>query len=181
MRGPVLGFTGFVRDWHGLATVATILAGAHVAEAHLCVVGEDRGPPGYAAPRPTEQGRAAACISPVHSARADPSLLPAFDVEPGAGDQSLRVAAQAARVHGREPGDRRARSAEPPRGAAHGENALLVRPGDGAALAAALAELVREPALARRLGTAARATIVARDLTWGEMSAAFCAPVEALR
>ncbi|HYC36430.1 MAG TPA: glycosyltransferase family 4 protein [Usitatibacter sp.] len=43
-----------------------------------------------------------------------------------------------------------------------GENGLLVEPGDTRALQAALERLVADPALARRLGAAARATIAAR-------------------
>jgi glycosyltransferase involved in cell wall biosynthesis len=47
----------------------------------------------------------------------------------------------------------------------HGVNGLLCPPGDGAALAAALAELRTDPALRLRLGQAARATIL-RGHTW---------------
>jgi glycosyltransferase involved in cell wall biosynthesis len=47
-----------------------------------------------------------------------------------------------------------------------GENALLVPPEDGPALTSALGRLVGDPDLRRRLGEAARRTIVERDLTW---------------
>ncbi len=43
-----------------------------------------------------------------------------------------------------------------------GENCLLVPPGDGAALGAAIGRVRGDPALAVRLGTAARATVCAR-------------------
>lgn len=44
----------------------------------------------------------------------------------------------------------------------HGVNGLLVPAGDAAALAAAIAALLRDPALATRLGREARATVAAR-------------------
>jgi glycosyltransferase involved in cell wall biosynthesis len=43
-----------------------------------------------------------------------------------------------------------------------GESALVVPPGDAAALAAAIGELLENPVLAQRLGTQARATVVDR-------------------
>lgn len=46
----------------------------------------------------------------------------------------------------------------------HGENALLVRPGDAAALAAAIECLLTDPTLARRLATQARRDVM--DYTW---------------
>ena len=47
-----------------------------------------------------------------------------------------------------------------------GADALLVPPGDGDALRAALARLAGDPALRERLGARARATVRERDLTW---------------
>ena len=47
-----------------------------------------------------------------------------------------------------------------------GVDALLVPPGDGEALRAALTLLAADPALRARLGAGARATVIARDLTW---------------
>jgi glycosyltransferase involved in cell wall biosynthesis len=47
-----------------------------------------------------------------------------------------------------------------------GDNALLVPPGDGAALGRALARLAGDADLRARLGARARATIDERDLTW---------------
>lgn len=48
----------------------------------------------------------------------------------------------------------------------HGENGLLFPPGDWAALAARVRELMDHPALLGRLGENARRTIAAHDLTW---------------
>ncbi|MFD0428852.1 glycosyltransferase family 4 protein [Streptomyces zhihengii] len=52
---------------------------------------------------------------------------------------------------------------------ADGGNGLLVRPGDGGALAAALRSVLVDDALARRLGSAGRAR-VARELSWERQS-----------
>jgi glycosyltransferase involved in cell wall biosynthesis len=48
----------------------------------------------------------------------------------------------------------------------HGEDALLVSPGDGAALVEACGRLVAEGALRARLGREARASLERQDLTW---------------
>jgi glycosyltransferase involved in cell wall biosynthesis len=166
VRGVVLGFTGFLRDWHGLATVATILAERPLAEAHLCVVGEGPGTAALLAAADRAGTRERVHLAgPFPHARI-PSLLPAFDlglvpaINPYASPLKLHeyMAAGLAIVAPDQPNLREV--------LVHGENALLVAPGDGAALAAALAELVRDAALSRRLGAAARATIEARDLTW---------------
>jgi len=45
-------------------------------------------------------------------------------------------------------------------------NALLVTPGDGESLRAALERLVNDVQLRKRLGTRARADVLERDLTW---------------
>jgi hypothetical protein len=66
--------------------------------------------------RPSRDARARASRRFI-PARADPLAPSSVRRRARSGDQSLRVAAQAARVHGREPGNRRARSTEPPRGA----------------------------------------------------------------
>jgi glycosyltransferase involved in cell wall biosynthesis len=51
---------------------------------------------------------------------------------------------------------------------AEGENGFLVPPGDPAALAARLEQVLDDPALAVRLGEAGRRTIL-RDFTWGRV------------
>jgi glycosyltransferase involved in cell wall biosynthesis len=59
-----------------------------------------------------------------------------------------------------------------------GESALLVTPGDASALAAALARLLDDPALARRLGAAARTA--ARAFDWRFMQADYVRFMERL-
>ena len=60
------------------------------------------------------------------------------------------------------------------------ENGLLVTPGDGAELGAALVRLVEEDALRSALGAEARATITHMDLTWRGNARRVVAAVEAL-
>jgi len=62
-----------------------------------------------------------------------------------------------------------------------GENALLVPPDDGPALAAAIERLAADAELRERLGRAARRTVEERDLTWRGNARRVVAAVEALR
>ena len=164
--GAVLGFVGYYRDWHRLDLVLDALATPALARARLVLVGE--GPAHEALAR---QARDAGLERRVHFAGprahdAIPALLPAFDValvpaiNPYASPLKLHeyLAAGLAVVAPDQPNLREC--------LVDGDNALLVPPGDGAALAAALARLADDGPLRARLGERARATIVERDLTW---------------
>ena len=181
VHGPVLGFTGYLRDWHGLDAVATLLAERPLAEAHLCVVGEGPGTAALLAAAERAGTRARVHLAGAFPHARIPALLPAFDValvpaiNPYASPLKLHeyMAASLAIVAPDQPNLREV--------LAHGENAWLVRPGDQASLALALTELVRDSALARRLGAAARATIESRDLTWRGNVRRILRAVEVLR
>ncbi|HVS19505.1 MAG TPA: glycosyltransferase family 4 protein [Planctomycetota bacterium] len=164
--GCVLGFTGYYRDWHRLDLVLDALAAPALAEARLVLVGE--GPAHAALER---RARDSGLAGRVHFAgprahAAVPALLAAFDValvpaiNPYASPLKLYeyLAAGLAVVAPDQPNLREC--------LVDGDNALLVPPGDGAALTGALTRLVGDPALRERLGARARATIVERDLTW---------------
>jgi glycosyltransferase involved in cell wall biosynthesis len=95
-----------------------------------------------------------------------PSVLPAFDValvpaiNPYASPLKLfeYMAAELCTIAPDQPNLREVLE--------HERNALLVAPGDGDALAHSLERLAGDAALRQRLGRAARATVLERDLTW---------------
>ena len=163
---PVLGFVGWVRDWHRLDLVVEGLASPALEEAHLVVVGG-----GPAVPNLVEAAARVGVTERLHlpgprrHARI-PALLPAFDValvpaiNPYASPLKLHeyMAAGLATVAPDQPNLREVLT--------HGEDALLVSPGDGAALVEACAQLVGDGTLRARLGLTARASLERQDLTW---------------
>ncbi len=163
----VLGFVGFVRDWHGLdAVVRAIAAFKATRRVKLMVVGEGPARPGL------ETLAAALGVSDLVrftglAARADlPRLVAGFDValQPAsvAYASPLKVfeymAAGRAIVAPDQPNIREV--------LAHERTALLFDPAVPGAMWAAVERLVTDPALRARLGTAARAEVLHRDLTW---------------
>jgi glycosyltransferase involved in cell wall biosynthesis len=180
-QGCVLGFVGYYRDWHRLDLVLEALATPSLASARLVLVGE-----GPAHAELERRARELGLSARVHFAGprahdAIPALLPAFDVallpaiNPYASPLKLYeyLAAGLAVVAPDQPNLREC--------LVDGDNALLVPPGDGAALSAALARLTRDAALRARLGERARRTIVERDLTWRGNARRVLAAVERLR
>lgn len=178
--GPVLGFTGYYRDWHRLDLVVEALTDPVLSEARLVLVGAG----------PAEDNlRAAAArcgvADRVHFAgsrphAAIPGLLPAFDVglvpaiNPYASPLKLHeyMAAGVATIAPDQPNLREVLT--------HRRDALLVPPGDGDALRQALVELVANPKLRGELGRAAAAAIVTRDLTWRGNARRVVAAIEGL-
>jgi glycosyltransferase involved in cell wall biosynthesis len=162
---PVLGFVGFVRDWHGLDAVIRGLA-AHDGAAVFRIVGEG---PARAA---LEALAAALGVADRVEfagllAHADvPAAVAGFDIalQPRVVDYAspLKIfdymAAGRAIVAPDQPNIREV--------LADGRTALLFDPAREGALWAAIARLLADPALRRRLGEAARAELERRDYTW---------------
>ncbi|WP_457427311.1 glycosyltransferase family 4 protein [Roseateles sp. P5_E7] len=163
----VLGFTGFVRDWHGMDRVIRWMASpAAPVEARLLVVGDG--------PVRAELEQLAADLKlgdrvrftgVVHRDRV-PGLVAAFDValQPAvvAYASPLKLieylALGKAIVAPNQPNIAEVLSDD--------VNALLFEPGDAAGLERSLARLAHEPALRQRLGDGARDTINRMQLTW---------------
>lgn len=162
----VLGFAGFVRAWHGLDLVLRVMAASGRGDLHLLLAGD--GPARAAlerqaselglADRFTVTGVVQREVVPAHVAAFDIALQPAVTLY--ASPLKLfeymalaRPIVAPARDNIRET-------------LTDGADALLVAPDDEAAFARALAALVDDAGLRRRLGAAARATLIARDLTW---------------
>jgi glycosyltransferase involved in cell wall biosynthesis len=177
----VLGFVGYYRPWHRLELAVAALRASELAHARLVLIGA-----GPAEDELRAAALAAGVAERVHFAgrrphERIPALLPAFDaallpaINPYASPLKLHeyMAAGLAVVAPDQPNLREVLR--------HGENALLVPPGDARALEAALARLAGDPAECARLGAAARRTIVARDLTWSANVARVLAAVEELR
>lgn len=180
--GPVLGFTGYYRDWHRLDLVVRGLAeDAALAGAHLVLVGM-----GPVEDELRAQAKALGVADRVHFAGTRPhhripAVLAAFDVglvpaiNPYASPLKLHeyMAAGVVPVAPDQPNLREVLT--------DGVDALLFPPGDGAALNDALGRLATDEGLRSRLGAASARTIVDRDLTWDGNAKRVLAEVDALR
>ena len=162
----VFGFVGFVRPWHGLERVLDAFARLERADLHLLIVGDGPARPAIEA-RARELGLGDHLTITGVVPHADiPSYLGAFDVAlqpdvtPYASPLKLfEYMAAALAVIAPD----RANIREIVR---HGETAYLIEPTAPGALEAAIAALAGTGELRARLGSAARAEIEARDLTW---------------
>jgi glycosyltransferase involved in cell wall biosynthesis len=160
----VLGFTGFMREWHGLEQLVDVVAAA--SNRCLLLVGD--GPArALVERRAAELGvQARVRITGVVPRDQVASYVAAFDValQPNVVDYASPLklfeylALGRAIVAPDKPNIREV--------LAHEDNALLFPDGQQAAMSAAIERLCRDPALRRRLGERARATIAARQLTW---------------
>ncbi|WP_439596816.1 glycosyltransferase [Falsiroseomonas sp.] len=163
----VLGFVGFVRDWHGLdKALHGIAAWRGEQRLSLVVVGDGPARPGLEK-LAAELGIADRVHFTGLAARADiPALVAGFDIalQPAAVPYAspLKVfeymAAARAIVAPDQPNLREVLR--------HGETALLFDPREAGGFWGAVARLAQDAGLRARLGAAARAEVVARDLTW---------------
>ena len=160
----ILGFTGFVRDWHGVEAALRWLPRREGAA--LMLVGD--GP--HVPVLREEAGRLGVSdrliVTGVVQRDAVPAHVAAFDValQPAATRYASPLKLQEYMAQGRailacdQPNIREV--------VTNGEDAVLFPPGDEAAMHAALSALAADSARRDRLGAAARRTVEARDLTW---------------
>jgi glycosyltransferase involved in cell wall biosynthesis len=163
----VLGFTGFIREWHGLAQVVDLLAEADPAlRLRLLLVGEG---PGRVAL--LQQAADLGVADMVHCAGlvardSIPDVVSAFDValQPAATPYAspLKIfeymALGRAIVAPRQPNIEEILT--------DNETALLFAPDDLVQMRERVAQLCGDVALRHRIGLAARQAIIDRDLTW---------------
>jgi glycosyltransferase involved in cell wall biosynthesis len=163
----VLGFVGFVRDWHGLdAVLRGIAAWRGPTRLALTVVGEGPARPGLEAlaaelgiaDRVRFTGLAQRAAIPGHVAGFDIALQPASVPYASPLKVFEYMAAGRAIVAPDQPNIREVLE--------HGRTAMLFDPARAGAMWEAIGLLAADPALRARLGAAARAEILARDLTW---------------
>lgn len=163
----VLGFTGFVRDWHGLNDVIDLIArdAAHMAR-HLLVVGD--GPARASlemqarrlgiADRLTFTGIIGRDDVARYVAAFDIALQPAVVAYASPLKLFEYLMLGRAIVAPAQPNIMEILS--------DGKNAVLFEPKQPGALAAAIERVSRDPELSRRIAAGARASITEQGLTW---------------
>jgi glycosyltransferase involved in cell wall biosynthesis len=165
----VLGFVGFVRDWHGMDRVLRAIAFWQGKQRLvLRIVGDGPARPGLEALARELGIEDRLHFTGLASREAVPALVAGFDValQPAAVPYAcpLKVleymAAGCAIVAPDQPNLRELLE--------DGRTAILFDPADADAMWRAVLDLAREPWRRRALGAAARADIQARGLTWAD-------------
>lgn len=163
----VLGFTGFVREWHSLERVIDFIAASDPERRlHLLIVGD--GPARSFLEERAKERHVADCVTIAGVVPRDeiPDYVAAFDIAlqphvvPYASPLKLfeYMALSRAIVAPATANIREVLVSE--------QSALLFDPGDQRAFAAAIERLCSDGGLRTRLGHAARATIDRMNLTW---------------
>ncbi len=162
-----LGFVGFMRSWHGIDTVISLLAEEPDAASFKLVLAGD-GPARRELEEQAHNLRISERVAFLGLVQRDriPEIVGSFDIA-----LQPRVVAYAsplkifeymalgrAIVAPNQPNICEVLS--------HERDALLFDPNDPMAMSAAILRLARDPELRSRLGNAAREEIVARDYTW---------------
>lgn len=162
----VLGFSGFVRDWHGVGRILRYMARSVRPDLHFLLVGDGRARQGLEcearalglADRFTVTGVVQRDAMPAHVAAFDIALQPA--VVPYASPLKLFEYMAAGRAILAPASENISEVLT------DGEDALLFSPDDEASLFQGLDRLVADASLRERLGARARASLVRQNLTW---------------
>lgn len=162
----VLGFVGYFRAWHRLDLVLQMLAEPGFEALRFVIIGE--GPvEAELREQATQLGVAErVCFAGPQPHDQIPVLLPGFDV---ALMPAINAYASALKLHEYMAAGLAIIAPDQPNlkeVVAENVSALLVPPGDLAALKRAAARLLSDPDLAARLGAAAAAAIQTQGLTW---------------
>jgi glycosyltransferase involved in cell wall biosynthesis len=162
----VLGFVGYVRDWHRLDLVLDAMQLPGLADLHLLVVGTGPALPALVAQAAARgltarlhlAGEQPADRVPAHVLAMDATLVPA--INPYASPLKLfdALAAGVPVVAPDQPNLRELLQ--------HGTNGLLFREGDATSLAEQVRSLVEDRELARRIGRAGLELLQREDWTW---------------
>lgn len=162
----VLGFTGFVRDWHGVERVLNFMANHHRHDLHLLLVGDG---PARAALEHQAQAlnlRDRFTVTGIVQRNEVPGLVALFDValQPAVVDYASPLKLFEYMAMGKAILAPAAKNIEEV--LTSGEDALLFDRNDAASFDKNLAALVENETLRQRLGQAARATLEREDYTW---------------
>lgn len=162
----VLGFVGFVRDWHRLDQILHLLREPDAANLHLLVVG---GGPDFPALRRTVRNRGLedrVTLTGTVPRHRIPAYISAFDIALQAGVTSYASPLKLFEYMALGKAIVAPDQANIREILADGQNALLFDPARPEGLRRAVERLRRDPDLRQRLGQAARRALLARDYTW---------------
>lgn len=172
----VLGFTGFMRSWHGLDRLIDMLQEpATPANLHILLVGDGPARPDLER-RVLERGlQQRVTFAGLVDRSAVGAFIAAFDIalQPKAVDYASPLKLFEYMMFGKAI----VAPDQPNIGEvlAHGDNALLFDPRKPEDMTAAILRLAADSALRARLGEAARASISSRGLTWSDNVRRICA------
>ncbi len=162
----ILGFSGFVREWHGVDRAIRFLAAQDRNDLHLLIVGD--GPARLMLEQlAVELGVADhLTITGVVQREEMPDCIAAFDIalQPAAVDYASPLKLFEYMARGKAivaPDQANIREL-----LTDGEQALLFSTANSGAFDRALSAVINDAALRARLGAAARDNLVGRDLTW---------------
>ncbi|HKQ25289.1 MAG TPA: glycosyltransferase family 4 protein [Burkholderiales bacterium] len=163
----VLGFTGFVRDWHGLDKVIDLIASADSGW-HLLIVGDGPARDALEKQAMTLNVTNRLTITGIVGREHVAAHVAAFDValQPAVVDYASPLKLFEYMALGRPV----VAPAQPNimEILTDGEDALLFDPHDPLALGRAVERMCRDAGLRQRIGDAARRTIQSRRLTWAD-------------
>ncbi|MCB9955138.1 MAG: glycosyltransferase family 4 protein [Caulobacterales bacterium] len=167
----VLGFTGFVREWHGVDRIVRYIAQSGRKDLHLLLVGDGSAREGLerqareagVADQLTVTGVMQRDAMPAHVAAFDIALQPAV-VAYASPLKLFEYMAQARAIVA--PASENIREV-----LTSGGDALLFALDDEAALFAALDRLVADASLREKLGKSARESLLRQGFTWAENAA----------
>lgn len=165
--GPILGFVGYIRDWHGLPHIVDLMAKDEaLAATRLVVVGD--GPGRSALEARAEQLGIGNRVHVTGIIERDQlaSYIRAFDIalQPEVTPYASPLKLFEYMALGRAivaPNAENIREI-----LTDGENSLLFEPDSQEALGASVRRLVADPALRHRLGAAASTKIIESNITW---------------
>lgn len=163
---PVLGFVGFVRDWHGLDAVLHGMADHPDPPVSFTIVGDGPARPGLAALAARLGIAARVRFIGIVPPEAIPAVVAGFDI---ALQPRVVEYASPLKIFDYMAAGRAIVAPDQPNIAevlAHGRTALLFDPAAPGAMWDAVARLLADGDLRRRLGEAAREELARRDFTW---------------
>jgi glycosyltransferase involved in cell wall biosynthesis len=178
----VIGFTGFLREWHGLPAIVDVMREltAQGYDLHFLVVGDGQGRPALERAAKAAGIENRITITGVVDRHEIPDYVASFDiaVQPKATEYASPLKLFEYMALGRaiiapdQPNLREVLT--------NGSNALLFAPDDPVSLANALSALIVEPDLRTKLGAAAARTVEDLDLTWDGNARKIAAAIEGI-